>query len=726
MGLLLSKISKCDKDTHIKQGQECRVLAKQSIPKEPPYGADCDFVTEVNFNGEKKLKEKNEANEESPFVAVINHKLGEQESRLRWDCKSLKWMPKTSIPKRVHLDGTSLFIRLHMDLNGSVPYNPVNMFIFLILGTEDSYYWFNLSEDFAFHLPKIFIQNLFHRARPVWQIYDTTKVFIENLHKSYLPCNLLGGITSMFLKELFDSNIGTNMVINITKFFLEHLMCEKLSSFRTSCLGARFGKQLFGGELGENLTMRITGLFTNTLNRCTHDPWKYSKLIQSLFQGLCKSKHNQKYLLKVAKVVTDSILYANKEVFAELPGLKTICKVSIPEDITIKIAKMYANTMLSHSDKEVIRKANRTFLYHLFDNWVKLGEKPIIKIINKYMNMLRAHPDKKLVVDLAWSYSFRIFDYEDLSEELKTKMAILAIKKMLRMGSLTNDQISDIFEDFSYLLYDLDKRLSTVATFDITYVFISHLFNSRLPDDHIFHITKAFLREFFIYLSTYQSMAFDIAAMFIKTLFESNLSEEASMRIVDDFTYRLCDGNLPSDIGSGYIRSGTINPVDPSITFDIATIFMEKLHEARLPEELQIKFINLLLVNLGLNALPEELAFDIATMILEYLNKTQLSEELIEKASKIRVSAAVQKCAMLSFGRLDSRQKSRRFLDGPRVMTSQQIYRATVAEVDLDIGRNRWNSDDEEEDEICQDDESTNELVNPRGILSNTVFNMTD
>ena len=59
-------------------------------------------------------------------------------------------------------------------------------------------------------------------------------------------------------------------------------------------------------------------------------------------------------------------------------------------------------------------------------------------------------------------------------------------------------------------------------------------------------------------------------------------------------------------------------------------------------------------------------------------------------------------------------------------MTSQQIYRATVAEVDLDIGRNRWNSDDEEEDEICQDDESTNELVNPRGILSNTVFNMTD
>merc|ERR1712244_74373 len=110
----------------------------------------------------------------------------------------------------------------------------------------------------------------------------------------------------------------------------------------------------------------------------------------------------------------------------------------------------------------------------------------------------------------------------------------------------------------------------------------------------------------------------------------------------------------------------------------------------------EVDLINLLLLNLGLNTLPEELAFDIASMILEYLNKTQLSEELTEKASKILVSAAVQKCALLSFGgRPNAGQKTSGFQDAP--MSSQEIYRATVAEVNHDKQGSGWDSGEDDE-----------------------------
>ena len=184
-------------------------------------------------------------------------------------------------------------------------------------------------------------------------------------------------------------------------------------------------------------------------------------------------------------------------------------------------------------------------------------------------------------------------------------------------------------------------------------------------------------------------------------------------------------GNLPYDIDHGYTESGTIHPIDPEVTFSIATMFIEKIHEAKLPEELQTKFINLFLVNLDLNILPEDLTFTIAVMILEYLTMTQLSTDLMEKASKILVAVSVQKCSMLNTGNSFTSAKSSSFHDGPRIMTSEQIYRATVAEVDTATpGRAGWDSEDEEDD-IYQDEEE-DEDVSQCGILSNTVFNMTD
>ena len=735
--------TQCDNHTVVmKQGLDCSILAKKTILEQTAVGADygnepnASVVSKANAGSENteliacatnvnEEKTLNEIIAKSPIVGKFNHELvkshhPEEGSRA---CQILNWMLNASIPKSVPLNGASLLIRLHMKKYGASPYNPVNMFIISLTRSQ-------LSNDFNFHLAKIFIRNLFNQDRPLWQIYTTSKVFIKNLHEATLPCHLLSGITGMFLKELFECDFGTEcrttLVITITKVFLEHLFDERLSGYRTdyfvygdNCRAARtFGEQLYGGELGEYLTMKITCLFANVLNMSTSEGWEYSWFVRSLFQGACKSNLNKKSMLKVVTIVTENLFWANKEIFPHLPGLATIFEASLPEDITVKIAKKYANTLLSHPDKEIIRGAEDNFLRHLFKASGNLCDESIIKIANKYVNIFTTHPDEEIVSDLAWSFNFKIIAYMGLSQGLKTKLAILVIKKILRSGHLTNDLISDIFYSFSALLLDCDNDLSMEATFGIAHVFIGRLFNAGLPDDVIFCISNIFLKKLFIFVSKHQGKAFEIAAMFTKTLLESSLSEETSMRIVHKFTYRLCDGHLPSDIADGYI----LHPVDPDVAFDIAAMFMGKLHEARLPEELEMKFINLLLVNLGLNTLSEELTFDMASMVLEYLNKTQLSAELVGKAGKILLAAAVQKCAMLSVGsRVASWQKSRGFWDGPTIMTSDQIYTSTVAEVVVSNGLDS----DEEEDDLCQDDNSDDEDVNHCDILSNTVFNMT-
>ena len=743
MGSILSK-------TKTKQGQDCRVYAGQTFPQHQPCGIERNTARKVNCTNEKNLKERIAF---CPSAAMANQELAKQDAELRLIAlrevrnilslmskrdnlrritMNLSWKSKASMPKSVTLNWTNLIFRMHMDKYGTAPYLPVNMFVINLTNNSCCRTWFRLSEDFTFHLAKILIQNIFHITRPQWQIYNMSKIFIENMHESTLPYMLLRGISETFLKELFESKIDSDLVMIITKIFLQHLFCKRKSSLRihsvvnyeTSKAVRTFGEQLYSSAIGEYLTLKITILFTDILNRNEPKPVDYDYHFGLLLLAANKSKLNKKSFLRV---ITTSLTYVSEVKFMKLPGLWNLFQAKLPNDITVSIAKIYLNSLMSHSNERVVKKAAWTFLWPLTTASDKLGEEHIMKIANKYLNIAMAKPDRELSDDLIWYMFFYVID-EVLPRNLNTKLAILIIRKILRVGAMmANDRISDIFFYFSYYLVSPDNHLPLEVTFDIAHAYLGRLFNSGLPDDDIFSLTDRFVKNLFIHLSYFpchRGKVFDIAAMFMKTMLESNLSEEATMKIVYKFTYRLCDGNLPFDMNNGYIGSGTSNPVDPDITFNIATMFIAKLHEAYLPEQMEVNLINLLLLNLGLNTLPEELAFDIASMILEYLNKTQLSEELTEKASKILVSAAVQKCALLSFGgRPNAGQKTSGFQDAP--MSSQEIYRATVAEVNHDNQRSGWDSD---EDDVGTyfDDESSNEIVTQSSILSNTVFNMTD
>ena len=122
---------------------------------------------------------------------------------------------------------------------------------------------------------------------------------------------------------------------------------------------------------------------------------------------------------------------------------------------------------------------------------------------------------------------FYVID-EVLPRNLNTKLAILIIRKILRVGAMANDRISDIFYYFSYYLVSPDNHLPLEVTFDIAHAYLGRLFNSGLPDDDIFSLTDRFVKNLFIHFSYFpchRGKVFDVAAMFMKTMLESNLSE---------------------------------------------------------------------------------------------------------------------------------------------------------------------------------------------------------
>ena len=69
-----------------------------------------------------------------------------------FDLESVKKrMLRVTLPKSIKIDDVSMLIRLHMKMFGAPHYIPVNMFIVILNRST-------LSDDFTFHLSKIFIQ----------------------------------------------------------------------------------------------------------------------------------------------------------------------------------------------------------------------------------------------------------------------------------------------------------------------------------------------------------------------------------------------------------------------------------------------------------------------------------------------------------------------------------------------------------------------------------------